>query len=55
MPQYIAWRRVISKTIENCFCCAGLKESFFDEDDEFPLAQWILKYNEAENDEDNSP
>lgn len=49
-----AWGRVTSKTIENCFRHASFKESvFFDEDDELPLSQWILKY--ADDEDDNVP
>lgn len=50
-----AWTRVTSKTIENCFRHAGfLHNALFDEDDDLPLSQWILKYA-GDEDDDNLP
>ncbi|KAK9751588.1 hypothetical protein QE152_g4984 [Popillia japonica] len=50
-----AWTRVTSKTIENCFRHAGfLHNALFDEDDDLPLSQLILKYAD-DKDDDNFP
>lgn len=46
-----AWKHVTSKTVENCSLLAGLK----DKDGKLPLAQWILKYYGAKDNENNMP
>lgn len=44
-----AWKRVSQKTIVNCYKHAGFYPYLdFDDDDEIPLAQWILKHKDSE-------
>ncbi|KAK9701255.1 DDE superfamily endonuclease [Popillia japonica] len=50
-----AWKRVSQKTIVNCYRHAGFYHNVeFDEDDELPLTQWLLKYkNSVEPDDED--
>lgn len=48
-----AWQQVTQKTIKNCFKHAWPSLCEFDEDDELPLNQWLIR--QSEEDEDNLP
>ncbi|KAK4885427.1 hypothetical protein RN001_001698 [Aquatica leii] len=50
-----AWRKVSQKTIANCFRHAGFYvDTGFDEEDNLPLAQWMLQqHNDEENEKPN--
>lgn len=48
-----AWQQVAEKTIENCFKHAWLSICEFDEDDDLPLNQWLIKQVVNEEDDDN--
>lgn len=48
-----AWQQVSQKTIKNCFNHAWPSLYEFDEDDDLPLNQWLIK--QSEEDEDNLP
>lgn len=50
-----AWQQVTLKTIKNYFKHARLSLCEFDEDDELPLNQWLIKQAANEEDEDNYP
>ncbi|KAK9709502.1 hypothetical protein QE152_g26585 [Popillia japonica] len=44
-----AWNRISQKTIVNCYKHAGFYPySEFDDDDELPLTQWMLKHKDSE-------
>ena len=48
-----AWQQVTQKTIKNCFKHAWPSLYEFDEEDDLPLNQWLIR--QAEEDEDNLP